>query len=103
MNSREKVSKTFKSLLSCTVKTFMDSFIVKVCHRIDFPLLIHDELSSLDSAMNIQEFIMQPEGLVPETRVHRKLTMIRSCHSHLNVIMLTSRPRYFIPQKLRET
>ena len=53
MNSRKITCKTLIYLLSCMIKLFKDSSNVKVRHRLDDSRLVHDELSSLDSSMNI--------------------------------------------------
>ena len=53
MISREKVSKSFSAVLSCMIKLSKDSSKCEVRHRLDALRLFHDELSSLDSSMNI--------------------------------------------------
>ena len=54
MNSREMVSKTFSSLLSCMIKIFMNSPNLKVRNRLDALRLLRDKLLLLDSSMNIR-------------------------------------------------
>ena len=50
------VKKTVFPLLSCMINLFMGSSNVKVYHWLDAPRLVNDQLSSLDSPMNIHIF-----------------------------------------------
>ena len=47
------VKKTVFPLLSCMINLFMGSSNLKVYHWLDAPRLVNDQLSSLDSPMNI--------------------------------------------------
>ena len=82
MNSREKMSTTFKALLSCTLKPFMNSSNVKVRRRLDASRLVHAELSSLDSSINSSVSILglfQYKKMVIEL-MFRVLSMTKSHH-----------------------
>ena len=53
MTSGRQVTKNRGSLLSYMITSSMASSNAKIRYRIDAPRLVHNEFSSLDSAMNI--------------------------------------------------